>query len=115
MSKKNDLGRRKRQHEFNLRRKKKEKLDKKLQAKKNKMKVDGKDKKKKGGSGFQVEKQQAKEPQYVRRGLATRQKLRVILHLLGGFVVEQAFHCCRARWEAATFTGFDVATTTFDA
>ncbi|XP_009596264.1 uncharacterized protein LOC107810177 [Nicotiana tabacum] len=62
MSKKNDLGRRKRQHEFNLRKEKaeKEKLEKKLQAKKNKMKVDGKDKKKTGGSGFQVGKKKLK-------------------------------------------------------
>ncbi|CAK8560830.1 unnamed protein product [Lathyrus oleraceus] len=62
MSKKNNLAKRKRQHEFELRREKleKEKKDKKLQAKKNKMKVDGSDRKKKGGSGFQVGKKKLK-------------------------------------------------------
>ncbi|KAL2335955.1 hypothetical protein Fmac_010401 [Flemingia macrophylla] len=54
MSKKNNLAKRKKQHEFDLRREKqeKQKKEKKLHAKKNKMKVDGSDKKKKGG--FQV-------------------------------------------------------------
>ncbi|KAH6779870.1 hypothetical protein C2S52_011107 [Perilla frutescens var. hirtella] len=63
MSKKNDLGRRKRLHDFDLRREKeeKDKKEKKLQAKKNKMKVDGSSsKKKKGGSGFQVGKKRLK-------------------------------------------------------
>ncbi|KAL5796209.1 hypothetical protein ACOSQ2_001029 [Xanthoceras sorbifolium] len=63
MSKKNDLARRKRQHEFELQRENKEKEKKamKLQAKKNKMKVDGGDKKnKKGTSGFQVGKRKLK-------------------------------------------------------
>ncbi|KAK4769794.1 hypothetical protein SAY87_030326 [Trapa incisa] len=61
MSKKNNLGRRKKQHEFDLQREKeeKEKREKKLHAKKNKMKVDG-GKKKKGGSGFQVGKRKVK-------------------------------------------------------
>ncbi|KAL8500023.1 hypothetical protein ACS0TY_019861 [Phlomoides rotata] len=64
MSKKNDLGRRKRLHDFDLKREKeeKEKKEKKLQAKKNKMKVDGSSskRKKKGGSGFQVGKKRLK-------------------------------------------------------
>ncbi|KAI8545138.1 hypothetical protein RHMOL_Rhmol07G0019500 [Rhododendron molle] len=65
MSKKNDLGRRKRLHEFELKREKeeKEKKAKKLQAKRNKMKVDGNDKKNKkmkGASGFQVGKRKLK-------------------------------------------------------
>ncbi|EOX95988.1 hypothetical protein QUC31_005319 [Theobroma cacao] len=63
MSKKNNLARRKKQHEFDLQREKaeKEKQAKKLQAKKNKMKVDGSEnKKKKGGSGFQVGKRKLK-------------------------------------------------------
>ncbi|KAL0002491.1 hypothetical protein SO802_016272 [Lithocarpus litseifolius] len=62
MSKKNNLARRKNQYAFDLKREKeeKEKLAKKLQAKKNKMKVDRSDKKKKGGSGFQVGKRKVK-------------------------------------------------------
>ncbi|XP_042001795.1 uncharacterized protein LOC121751139 [Salvia splendens] len=61
MSKKNDLGRRKRQHDFDLKREKeaREKKEKKLNAKKNKMKVDGSSKKK-GGGGFQVGKKKLK-------------------------------------------------------
>ncbi|XP_042049618.1 uncharacterized protein LOC121795209 isoform X2 [Salvia splendens] len=56
MSKKNDLVRRKRLHDFDLKREKeaKEKREKKLNPKKNKMKVDGSSSRKKGGSGFQV-------------------------------------------------------------
>jgi hypothetical protein len=38
----------------------KEKKEKKLQAKKNKMNIDGSDRKKKGGSGFQVGKKTLK-------------------------------------------------------
>ncbi|KAL6912317.1 hypothetical protein ACP4OV_001122 [Aristida adscensionis] len=51
MSKKNNLAKRKKQHEFDLQREKeaKEKQAKKLQAKKSKMKIDGGDKKRKGG------------------------------------------------------------------
>ncbi|XP_041025271.1 uncharacterized protein LOC121265647 [Juglans microcarpa x Juglans regia] len=47
MSKKNNLTHRKRQHEFNLQREKKDKktMAKKLKVKKNKMKVDNDDKK----------------------------------------------------------------------
>ncbi|KAL1809396.1 hypothetical protein DCAR_0728924 [Daucus carota subsp. sativus] len=63
MSKKNNLGRRKRQYEFELRREKEqlEKLAKKLQARKSKMKVDGTEKKKKkGASGFTVGKKKLK-------------------------------------------------------
>ncbi|KAF7831769.1 mediator of RNA polymerase II transcription subunit 2-like [Senna tora] len=61
MSKKNNLAKRKKQHEFDLQREKceKEKKEKKLHAKKNTMKVDGRDKKK-GGSGFQVGKRKVK-------------------------------------------------------
>ncbi|XP_009342512.1 uncharacterized protein LOC103934488 [Pyrus x bretschneideri] len=61
MSKKNDLARRKRQHEFELKREKeeREKKAKKLQAKKSKMKVDGNEKKTKGG-GFKVGKKKFK-------------------------------------------------------
>ncbi|KAA8520624.1 hypothetical protein F0562_014880 [Nyssa sinensis] len=60
MSKKNNLARRKRQHEFELQREKQERENqaKKLHAKKNKMKVDGSEKKKKGG--FQVGKRKVK-------------------------------------------------------
>ncbi|KAL6499286.1 hypothetical protein OROHE_025949 [Orobanche hederae] len=62
MSKKNDLGRRKRLHELDLRREKeeKEKKERKLQAKKNKMKVDGISSKNKKKSGFQVGKKKLK-------------------------------------------------------
>ncbi|OIW02052.1 hypothetical protein TanjilG_21101 [Lupinus angustifolius] len=63
MSKKNNLAKRKNQYEFDLRREKQEKENKqkKLQAKQNKMKVDGNDKKrKKGASGFQVGKRRVK-------------------------------------------------------
>ncbi|KAI5647259.1 hypothetical protein M9H77_33264 [Catharanthus roseus] len=62
MSKKNNLASRRRQHEFDLKREKeeKEKKLKKMQAKKNKMKVDGSDKKKKGGGRFQVGKKKLK-------------------------------------------------------
>nr|ACU15433.1 unknown [Glycine max] len=62
MSKKNNLAKRKKQYEFDLQREKQEKIKKeqKLHAKKNKMKVDGSDKKKKGGSGFQVGKREVK-------------------------------------------------------
>ncbi|XP_047963468.1 uncharacterized protein LOC125207981 [Salvia hispanica] len=62
MSKKNDLGRRKRLYDFDLKREKeaKEKREKKLNAKKNKMKVDGSSSKKKGGNGFQVGKKNLK-------------------------------------------------------
>ncbi|XP_048332677.2 uncharacterized protein LOC125423144 [Ziziphus jujuba] len=63
MSKKNNLARRKKQHEFDLRREKQERetQKKKLQAKKNKMKVDGGvDKQKKGGRRFQVGKRKVK-------------------------------------------------------
>ncbi|KAL8119100.1 uncharacterized protein LOC141661202 [Apium graveolens] len=62
MSKKNNLGRRKRQYEFELRREKEqlEKLAQKLQAKKNKMKVDGMEKKKKKGASFTVGKKKLK-------------------------------------------------------
>ncbi|XP_078182708.1 uncharacterized protein LOC144576265 [Carex rostrata] len=51
MSKKNNLSKRKKQHEFDLRREKaeKEKRDKKLQASKTKMKVDGSAGRRKGG------------------------------------------------------------------
>ncbi|KAI4355053.1 hypothetical protein L6164_003867 [Bauhinia variegata] len=61
MSKKNNLTKRKNQHAFDLQREKgeREKREKKLQAKKNKMKVDG-GTKKKGGSGFQVGKRKVK-------------------------------------------------------
>ncbi|GMH17256.1 hypothetical protein Nepgr_019097 [Nepenthes gracilis] len=63
MSKKNNLARRKRQHEFDLKREKeeKEKREKKLQVQKNKMKVDRSDKKKqRGSSKFQVGKKKLK-------------------------------------------------------
>ncbi|KAF5744368.1 hypothetical protein HS088_TW08G00972 [Tripterygium wilfordii] len=69
MSKKNSLSLRKKQYEFDLRmnffgnigeKQEKEKKQKKLQAKKNKMKVDGSDKKNKGASGFQVGKRKLK-------------------------------------------------------
>ncbi|KAJ9129713.1 hypothetical protein P3X46_035298 [Hevea brasiliensis] len=62
MSKKNNLARRKRQHEFELQKEKelKEKKEKKLQAKKNKMKVDGKNNTKKGSSGFSLRKKKVK-------------------------------------------------------
>ncbi|KAL5727506.1 hypothetical protein ACHQM5_000693 [Ranunculus cassubicifolius] len=62
MSKKNDLGRRKRQHAFDLQREKleKEKREKKLQAKQFKMKIDGKDKKKKKATKFVVGKKKLK-------------------------------------------------------
>uniref|UniRef100_A0A2P2JI81 Uncharacterized protein n=1 Tax=Rhizophora mucronata TaxID=61149 RepID=A0A2P2JI81_RHIMU len=82
MSKKNSLARRKKQYEFDLQsilgfsllelfvfiggknlgeKEQKEKNEKKLQAKKNKMKVDGSDKKgKKSASGFQVGKRKLK-------------------------------------------------------
>ncbi|KAK7349524.1 hypothetical protein VNO77_06960 [Canavalia gladiata] len=61
MSKKNNLAKRKKQHEFDLRREKqeKEKKEKKLRTKKNKMKVDGSGKKKFEG-GFQVGKRKVK-------------------------------------------------------
>jgi cytochrome c biogenesis protein ResB len=60
MSKKNNLAKRKKQHEFDLQREKeaKEKLAKKLQAKKSKMKIDG-DVKRKGGK-FKVGKKKVK-------------------------------------------------------
>ncbi|KAG8072984.1 hypothetical protein GUJ93_ZPchr0006g44900 [Zizania palustris] len=60
MSKKNNLGKRKKQHEFDLQREKeaKEKLAKKLQAKKSKMKIDG-GMKRKGGK-FKVGKKKVK-------------------------------------------------------
>ncbi|XP_009396167.2 uncharacterized protein LOC135608990 [Musa acuminata AAA Group] len=53
MSKKNNLAKRKKQHEFDLQREKeeKEKKAKKLQAKKSKMKVDGSDMKNKKSRG----------------------------------------------------------------
>ncbi|KAK1265895.1 hypothetical protein QJS04_geneDACA000436 [Acorus gramineus] len=63
MSKKNNLAKRKRLHEFELQREKQEKLKKedKLQAKKSQMKIDGKNKmKKKGASGFPVGKRKLK-------------------------------------------------------
>jgi hypothetical protein len=62
MLKKKNLPKRKRQHEFELQREKleKEKKEKKLQAKINKMNVDGSDRKKRGGSGFQMEKETLK-------------------------------------------------------
>ncbi|XP_054785401.1 uncharacterized protein LOC129291875 [Prosopis cineraria] len=63
MSKKNNLAKRKKQHVFDLQREKleKEKKEKKLVAKKNKMKVDGSDKtKKRAASGFQVGKRKVK-------------------------------------------------------
>ncbi|KAK1289596.1 hypothetical protein QJS10_CPB18g01558 [Acorus calamus] len=65
MSKKNNLAKRKRLHEFELQREKQEKLKKenKLQAKKSQMKVmiDGKNKmKRKGASGFPVGKRKLK-------------------------------------------------------
>ncbi|KAF0934597.1 hypothetical protein E2562_025682 [Oryza meyeriana var. granulata] len=61
MSKKNNLAKRKKQHEFDLQREKeaKEKLAKKLQAKKSKMKIDGGDTKRKGGK-FKVGKKKVK-------------------------------------------------------
>ncbi|EOA28247.1 hypothetical protein CARUB_v10024440mg [Capsella rubella] len=51
MSKKNNLAKRKKQHEYNLQKEKElqDKKIKKLHATKNKMKVDGSGKKKKGG------------------------------------------------------------------
>ncbi|CAH2057783.1 unnamed protein product [Thlaspi arvense] len=51
MSKKNNLAKRKKQHEYNLQKEKEiqDKKIKKLQTNKNKMKVDGSGKKKKGG------------------------------------------------------------------
>ncbi|KAJ3689144.1 hypothetical protein LUZ61_018308 [Rhynchospora tenuis] len=56
MSKKNNLSKRKNQHEFDLRREKaeKEKREKKLQAKKTKMKIDGSEMKRKKGGKFKV-------------------------------------------------------------
>jgi hypothetical protein len=59
MLKKKNLPKRKRQHEFELQREKLEK-EKKLQAKINKMNIDGSDRKKRGGSGFQMEKETLK-------------------------------------------------------
>ncbi|CAI9101817.1 OLC1v1039232C1 [Oldenlandia corymbosa var. corymbosa] len=61
MSKKNNLATRRRQHAFDLQREKQEKelKEKKLQAKKNKMKVDGGNKKK-GGGKFPVGKKKLK-------------------------------------------------------
>ncbi|XP_047181368.1 uncharacterized protein LOC124847834 [Vigna umbellata] len=59
MSKKNNLAKRKKQYEFDLQREKqeKQKKEKKLLAKKNSMKVDGRNKKK---GGFQVGKRKVK-------------------------------------------------------
>ncbi|CAN7008003.1 unnamed protein product, partial [Brassica oleracea var. botrytis] len=60
MSKKNNLAKREKQHEYNLQKEKElqDKKIKKLQANKNKMKVDGSGKKKKGG--FSVGKKKLK-------------------------------------------------------
>ncbi|KAM0938858.1 hypothetical protein DsansV1_C22g0172481 [Dioscorea sansibarensis] len=62
MSKKNNLAKRKKQHEFDLQKKQeKEKRLKKLQARKSKMKIDGtENKRKKNSSGFQVGKKKLK-------------------------------------------------------
>ncbi|XP_062220807.1 uncharacterized protein LOC133920150 [Phragmites australis] len=61
MSKKNNLAKRKKQHEFDLQREKeaKEKQSKKLQAKKSKMKIDGGEMNRKGGK-FKVGKKKVK-------------------------------------------------------
>jgi len=61
MSKKNNLAKRKKQYEFDLKREKeaKEKQAKKLQAKKSKMKIDGGENKRKG-SQFKVGKKKVK-------------------------------------------------------
>ncbi|CAN6279546.1 unnamed protein product, partial [Urochloa humidicola] len=61
MSKKNNLAKRKKQYEFDLKREKeaKEKQAKKLQAKKSKMKIDGGEKKRKVGQ-FRVGRKKVK-------------------------------------------------------
>ncbi|KAG6519829.1 uncharacterized protein LOC122053175 [Zingiber officinale] len=62
MSKKNNLAKRKKQHEFDLKREKeeREKKEKKLQAKKNNMKVDGSAMKRRNKGRFRVGKVKTK-------------------------------------------------------
>ncbi|XP_074586621.1 uncharacterized protein LOC141842312 [Curcuma longa] len=62
MSKKNNLAKRKKQHEFDLKREKeeREKKEKKLHAKKNKMKVDGSALKRRDNGKFRVGKVKTK-------------------------------------------------------